>query len=139
MKTFIIATIAGIGFTMAQDAAPMDMEARRASVKTLEERIAQRQTRLDEVAAEIREQGRKTDARIEVIVTKLASLKDSQDSRRKVTEVKVQAIGGLKRLIELYRSERTKLYGNLASGNAASAEALKKDLQVIDALVDKRA
>lgn len=140
MKTFIIATIAGIGFTLAQDtAAPMDMEARRASVKTLEERIAQRQKRLDEVASDIREQGKKTDARIEAIVTKLASLKDSQDSRRKVTEVKVQAIGGLKRLIEMYRSERAKVYGNLTSGHAASAEALKKDLAVIDALVDKRA
>lgn len=140
MKTFIIATIAGIGLTLAQEtAAPLDMEARRASVKTLEERIAQREKRLDEVASEIREQGKKTDARIEAIVSKLSSLKDSQDSRRKITEVKVQAIGGLKRMIEAYRSERAKIYGTLTTGNPASAESLKKDLQVIDALVDKRA
>lgn len=139
MKTFIIATFAGIGLSVAQEAAPMDMEARRASVTTLEERIEQRQKRLDEVASEIRDEGEKIDSRIETIVTKLSSFKDSQDSKRRITEVKVQAITGLKRMIDAYKVERGKVYETLLTGDAASAEALKKDMAVIDTLVDKRA
>lgn len=139
MKTFIIATLAGITLGVSQEAAPVDMEARRASVKTLEDRISQRQKRLEEVASDIREEGKKIDSRIEAIVRKLASLKDSQDSRRRITEVKIQAIGGLRRMIAAYQTERGKVFETLRSGDAASAEALKKDMQAIDTLVDKRA
>lgn len=139
MKTFIIATLAGVTLGFSQEIAPVDMEARRASVKTLEDRISQRQKRLEEVASDIREEGKKIDSRIEAIVRKLASLKDSQDSKRRITEVKIQAIGGLKRMIAAYQTERGKVYETLRSGDAASADALKKDMQAIDTLVDKRA
>lgn len=139
MKLMLFLSCAALGISLAQEAAPVDMAARRASVKTLEEHISQRQKRLDEVISEIRDSAKKTDTKIGELVKMLANVKDSQDSKRRVSEIKGEAVGGLKRMIDVYRTERTQILTRLREGDAASAEAMSKDMGVIDKLIEKRA
>ncbi|BCX49639.1 hypothetical protein HAHE_35470 [Haloferula helveola] len=117
----------------------MDMEARRESVKTLKTHIEMRQERLDEVVSELRERVGETDKKVGKVVEVLSGLKDSQDSKRRISQIKSEAIGGLKGMIETYDRERRKLLERLRTGAGPATEGLKKDLEKFDALIQKRA
>ena len=138
MKTLFTSFVVGISVSFAAEISEADMAARKASVVTLETHLAQREKRLNEVVAEIRERGQATNAKIEELVKMLSDLKDSQDSKRRVSQVKGETIAGLKRMIGVYQSERAKISGKLRD-DPASAEALRADTKVIDDLIDKRA
>jgi hypothetical protein len=139
MKTLFAAWIAGACLLSAQETPAIDLESRRASVETLKQHIAMREKRLGEVAAEIRERGQKMDGQIKELVATLAGIKDSQDSKRRVSEVKVEAIGGLKKMITVYKSERAKIFERLRSDSSAPVAILNKEMDLIDQLVEKRA
>lgn len=139
MKTFIWVTLAASLNAFAQPVAPTDLEARRQSVETLKQHITSRQARLDEVSAEIRTSGQTIDKKIEKLVATLAGLKDSQDSKRRISQIKAEAIIGLKRMILTFDVERRNLSERLRSGDTASAEALNKDIGRFGELIDKRA
>ena len=140
MKLPVLICLATALCATAQEKAPVDLEARRESVVTLRQHLEMRKQRLAEVATEIREGGRKIDARIETFVKMLSGLKDSQDSKRRVSQIKGEAIGGLKRMILTYKTERRTIVERLRTGDAGSSDdALSKDMQVIDQLVEKRA
>jgi hypothetical protein len=138
MKTCFWMLLAGTCLGFAQQPAAPDLEQRRGSVETLQRRIAMRQERLDEMAAEIRDRSAKADKKIEDLVTLLAGLKDSQDSMRRVSQIKAEAIGGLKRLIEIYRKERGSTLAKLGNDPEAKKDALTTDLSALDKLVEKR-
>jgi len=142
MKSILVAWLAFGGMVVSQEpvkeVAPIDMEARRASVDTLKQHIAMKQKRLDEVISEIRSRAQKTDTAIESLVKTLSGLKDSQDSKRQIAQVKGEAIAGLKRLIDVYRRERVKTLEQLKKDGTLGADS-PDDLAAFDKLVDKRA
>jgi hypothetical protein len=139
LKTTFAAWVAGACLLAAQETGTRDLEARRESVDTLKQHITMRQKRLDEVAAEIRQRGQKMDEQIESLVKILTSVKDSQDSKRRISQLKAEAVGGLKRMIQVYKTERAKVLEQLRSDGGAPVEALSKDMDTIDKLVEKRA
>lgn len=105
---------------------------------TLQQHLEMRQKRFDEVVAEIQTRSQATDKKVGELVDLLAGLKDSETSKRRVSGIKAEAIGGLKRMIEVYRTERRKIVEKLRTDGSAPAEALKKDMATIDALAEKR-
>jgi septal ring factor EnvC (AmiA/AmiB activator) len=117
---------------------PVDLEARRSSVATLKQHVEMRQKRLDELTAEIRERSGRTNRKVEDLVKMLAGLKDSQDSKRRVSQVKGEAVTGLKRMIETYQTERRKIFERLRTDGKAPDEALARDMAGIDQLIEKR-
>lgn len=136
MKTLLMFCCASILCASAQE--PADLEARRQSVVTLKQHLEMRQKRFDEVVAEIRTRSQATDKKVGELVDMLAGLKDSESSKRRVSGIKAEAIGGLKRMIDVYRTERRKIVEKLRTDSSAPAEALKKDMEAIDALAEKR-
>ncbi len=139
MKILLTAFFVGTGSILAAETPDIDMAAREASVVTLQKHVDQREKRLAEVNAEIRGRGQATNAKIEELVKMLSDLKDSQDSKRRISQVKAEAVAGLKRMIGIYQSERSKISEQLQRNHPASAEALKADTKIIDDLVEKRA
>jgi len=136
MKAPVLITCLIVLCASAQE--PVDLEARRQSVVTLQQHLEMRQKRFDEVAAEIRTRSQATDKKIGELVGMLAGLKDSESSKRRVSQIKGEAIGGLQKMIEVYRTERRGIVEKLRTDGSAPAEALKKDMAAIDALAEKR-
>lgn len=135
--TFLIWCLA-FGCLFAQEPAPLDLEARRESVNTLKQHLEMREKRFEEVAAEIRQRGEATNQKISELVQMLAGLKDSESSKRRISQVKGEAIAGLKRMIDVYQTERRTIVERLRADNSVPAEALKKDMEAIDKLAEKR-
>jgi hypothetical protein len=136
--TFIFLYLMAAGFAAAQETATIEMEERRQSVVTLKQHLAMREERLAEVAAEIRERGEATDKKIGRIVDMLTNTKDSQSSKRRISEIKGEAIAGLKRMLDVYKRERTAIVQKIRSDESAPSEALMKDMDTIDKLAEKR-
>ncbi|RYD68511.1 MAG: hypothetical protein EOP83_00730 [Verrucomicrobiaceae bacterium] len=137
-RTFIFLYLMAAGFAAAQETATIDMEERRQSVVTLKQHLAMREERLAEVAAEIRERGEATDKKIGRIVDMLTNTKDSQSSKRRISEIKGEAIAGLKRMLDVYKRERNAIVQKIRSDKSAPSEALMKDMDAIDKLAEKR-
>ncbi len=129
--------LAGLAAAQEKTEAP-DLEARRQSVVTLKQHLAMREERLAEVGADIRTRGEATDKKIGRIVDMLAGMKDSQSSKRRVSDIKGEAIVGLKKMLEVYKRERTGIATKLRGDKTVAAEALLKDMDTIDKLADKR-
>lgn len=136
MKALLAISLLSVLCVSAQE--PVDLEARRQSVVTMKQHLEMRQKRFDEVMEEIRTRSQSTDKKIGELVTMLSNLKDSESSKRRVSGIKAEAIGGLKRMIEVYRNERRVIVEKLRTDASAPAEALKKDMAAIDALAEKR-
>ena len=103
MNRTLIALCFLAGVASAQEPETIDLESRRQSVVTLKQHLAMREERLAEVAADIRTRGEATDKKIGRIVDMLAGMKDSQSSKRRVSEIKGEAIAGLKKMLEVYK------------------------------------
>ena len=138
MKRIIICTCMAAGLAAAQEKETVDLEARRQSVVTIKQHLEMREERLAEVRAEIRERSQATDKKISRIVDLLAGLKDSQSSKRRVSEVKSEAVSGLVRMLEVYKRERNAIAQKIRSDGSAPADELLKDMQIIDQLTEKR-
>jgi predicted nucleic acid-binding Zn-ribbon protein len=138
MKATFLTWCLAVGCLFAQEATPLDLEARRESVATLKTHLEMREKRFEEVAAEIRQRGQTTNEKISELVKMLAGLKDSESSKRRISQVKGEAIAGLKRMIEIYQTERRTIVERLRGDSSVPTEALKKDMEAIDALVEKR-
>jgi chromosome segregation ATPase len=120
----------------AEETAPavIDIEARRQSVADLEAHIAQREQRLAEWGKDIVDLNARIEKRVDELVKLLAGLRDSQDSRRRVTQIKKEAIEGLQRGIDLYIAKRKEVREMVRTGGD---EALG-DLSKIDQHIIKR-
>ncbi len=113
-------------------AAPIDIEARKASVANLETHIAQREERLAEWGRDIVELDARIEKRVDELVKMLAGLRDSQDSRTAVTRLKKDAIEGLKRGIALYVQKRKEVRELARTGNTSVLGDLSKfDVRII--------
>lgn len=126
------------GLAVAQESETIDLESRRESVATLKQHLAMREKRLAEVSTEIRQRGEATDKKIGELVDMLAGIKDSQSSKRRVSEIKAEAIAGLKKMLEVYKRERNTIVQQLRSDEAVPSEELKGDMATIDTLTERR-
>ena len=122
--------------TQASQAAetPIDLEARRESIANLEAHIAQREVRLAEWVKDIQELDARIEKRVDELVKMLAGLRDSQQSRTKVTQIKQEAIEGLKRGIQLYAQKRREVRELARTGDVSATG----DLGKFDARIIKR-
>jgi hypothetical protein len=138
MKTTALTWLAAAAILCAQQAPPADPAADRQSVETLNLHLAIRERRLAELTAEIMERSQRTDARIGELVTLLTNVRDSQASRRVVSQVTGEAIRNLQSMIEVYQRERRTIAERLRTDRSAPADALNSDIDKIDALIERR-
>jgi len=125
-----IVALIPLGGLKAQDKptseAPVDIEARKASVANLETLITQREARLAEWGKDIVELDARIEKRVAELVTMLAGVKDSQESRTSVTNIKKEAIEALKRGIDLYVTKRKQVRELVRTGDTAALGDLDK-------------
>lgn len=130
---FIVASLA-----IAQTPPAGELDADRQAANALTLHLAIREARLAEVTSEIMERSKKMDTRIGDLVTLLTNVRDSQSSRRVVSQVTGEAIGNLKSMIEIYQRERRTIAERLRTDRSAPADALNSDVDTIDALIERR-
>lgn len=87
----------------------VDIDARKRTIPVLEERIKEREERVGELAADITTLYERLDSRIDRIVKKIASIKDSEQSGYRVSQVKKEAMEGLGRAIKNLQNRRSDL------------------------------
>ncbi len=125
----IVALIPFCGLHAQEDpaaGAPIDIEARKASVANLETHIAQREARLAEWGKDIVELDARIEKRVDELVKTLAGLRDSQESRNTVTQMKKEAIEGLRNGIDLYIRKRREVRELVRTGETSALGDLGK-------------
>ena len=141
IKLFQIAfalTLAPIGLAQEPTApAAIDMEARKASVVTLESHIAQREQRLADLGQDIVTLDARIEKRVDELVKMLANLRDSQDSKTRISKVKQEAMDALKRGIGLYVNKRKEIRERVRTGDETSLGDLGKFDERISKRVDQ--
>lgn len=114
----------------AQDAPapgkPIDIEARKASIVNLETHIAQREQRLAEWGKDMVELNTRIEKRVDELVKMLAGIRDSDDSRNTVSQMKKDAIKGLKNGIDMYVRKRKEVRESVRTGDIAAIDDLGK-------------
>lgn len=119
---FLILFDSGLG-----DTAPViDLEARKASVVNLESQIVQRETRLEEVKQDIKTIDGRIEKRIDSLVKMLSDTRDSQDSKTRISQIKKDAITGLRRAIDLYVNKRKEVAERVKKGDESALGDLEK-------------
>ncbi|HSP42579.1 MAG TPA: hypothetical protein VLO11_06900 [Luteolibacter sp.] len=128
-----ISIVVSLGALPAQEPEkPIDIKARKESVANLEMHIAQRETRLAEWAKDIQVLDTRIEKRVDELVKMLAGMRDSQESRTKVTQLKKEAIEGLKRGIQMYVQKRKQVRELARTGDTAATGDLGKfDVRIV--------
>ena len=123
----------------AEPAGEIDIEARRQSIVEIEEHIADRVQRMNELAEDITRLDERVEARIDKIVGKLKTMADSGESQVRVAQTKEEAIGGLRKTIDYYVRKRDDLAEALRTGRTGlSRDDVTSDKLVFDNRIDKR-
>jgi hypothetical protein len=141
MKNLLFATLLVLPQLRAQDATPaasIDLASRRQSVVDLKAHIAAREARLQEIAADIRMLDDRNEKRIDSVVKTLQTMKDSEQSKTRINELKAEVITGLRKSITVYQQKRREVLERLRTDKAASMKALTRDMDHFDARTQKR-
>lgn len=138
MKTTALIWLAAVSIAFSQQPPATALPENSQTVETLNVHLAIRERRLAELTTEIMERSQRTDARIGELVTLLTGVRDSQASRRIVSQVTAEAIRNLRDMIEIYQRERRTITERLRTDRSAPAEALNRDIDTIDALIERR-
>lgn len=112
----------------------LDLAERKESISILEQHIAQREKRLVEWGREIIALDGRIETQVDDLVKLIAGMRDSNDSRSKVNQLKKEAIDGLQRGIERYATKRRDVAGQIRGGDASAL----RDLDVFDDRILKR-
>ncbi len=115
----------------------MDLEARKESVVNLEAQIELRETRLTELGQDIVTLDGRIEKRVDSLVKILADTRDSQDSKTKISQIKQDAIQGLRRGIDLYVAKRKEVAERVKKGDEAALGDLGKFDTRISTRVDQ--
>ena len=107
-------------------AATIDVSERRQSVINLEAHIAQREERLAEWAGDIQELDARIEKQVAELVKLLAGLRDSKESKFRVSRMKEDAIEGLNQGIQKYLRKRAEVRELVRAGDASAAGDLAK-------------
>lgn len=136
-----------MGALFAQDAtpnkepakAPMTLEERKASIPSIEAHIQERRDRLDEIGGDVLRLDDRLETKVDKIVNKLASLKDSDGSRRRVSQIKMAAMENLVDNAKKYQSRRAELIRELGKHKPSQPkDYVEGDLKRTDDRVEKR-
>ena len=144
MKTSPLAlamTFATLGLAPAQQppVAGTDIEAHMRSIPILEQHLKDREERIGEIAADIIRLDTRLEGKVDKIVKTLASIKDSHDSGYRVSQIKMDAMNGLKRTIESYLGRRNALIREAREQRTGiPKEVLEGDAAKFDARIEKR-
>lgn len=104
----------------------VDFEARKASVIQLESYITQRETRLAETGKDIVALDARIEKRVDELVKMLADMRDSKDSKMRVSQMKQEAIEGLRKGIQIYSAKRREMTEKIKAGDDAAMGDLGK-------------
>lgn len=139
-----VAMLAGLPAARAQDApaaaeAPIDLEARKASIVNLQAHIEQQEARLSDVAEDIIRLDKRVEEGVNRVVKLLAGVSDSEASRTNVANTKGEAIEGLKKMIEMYQRKRAEVREALRTGNTdVPLKDLSSDVDEFDERIENR-
>ncbi|MFD2160133.1 hypothetical protein ACFSW8_14605 [Rubritalea tangerina] len=118
---------------------PMTLEERKASIPSLENHISERRGRLEEISVDVLRLDDRLEKKVDNIVNKLASLKDSESSRRRVSQIKMAAMEGLVKDAKEYQSKRAELIRELQKKKPSQPkDMVEGDVQIVDDRVEKR-
>ncbi len=142
MRTFRVAPFLLLSLVLgapAEEEPAYDMEARRQSVVNLARHIEQREARL----AELREDVKRLDGRIEQrtdeLIKMLSEIRDSNESKTRVSQIKMRAIKGLRRWIGVYQQRRSRILESLRQESEhLPKEALAESIDAFDKRIEKR-
>jgi hypothetical protein len=107
-------------------------------VENLKQHIAQRESRFEMLKQDVLALDARTEKQIDDIVKNLASLKDSEDSKTRVANIKEDVIEGLIRTVWIYRQKRVDLFETMRKDSNVPQEELAKTLKTFDERIDKR-
>jgi hypothetical protein len=131
---WILTTMAGF----AQAPAPTDYAARVQSVENLKQHIGARESRLELLKSDLISLDARVEKQIDAIVTNLASLKDSNDSKTRVAKIKGDVIEALARTIWIYRQKRMDVFERMRKESNVPQDQLEKTLKAFDERIGKR-
>lgn len=117
----------------------MTLAEKKASVVQIKQNIEARQERLNELVADIKTLDERTEKRIDTVVNTLKETEDSQSSKTRITNLKSQAIEGLRKSIQAYQTERRKVFEVVKKNDDGTTDPLVAVLGKIDERVQKRA
>jgi hypothetical protein len=128
-----------MGFSVAETTpAPIDYEARIKSVTTIKEHIAEREERFALLKKDLLDMDARLEKQVEAIIKRLAAVKDSNDSRTTVANMKDDVMDGLIRNIWVYRQKRVTVFERMRKENIVPKEELEKTLKAFDDHINKR-
>jgi len=117
-----------------------DLASRKASIPLIEERIKDRKQEISIISDDMKRINKHIESRIDKIISTLAKMKDSQNSKTRVAKMKQDTMKGLYRTIEDYNKRRAELKEELRTGKAAvGTKAATKGVEMFDAKIEKRA
>ena len=123
---------------LAQTTQPIDYAARVQSVENLKQHIAQREARFDALKQDLLALDGRLEQQIDGIVNNLATLKDSNDSKTKVANIKGDVIEALVRTVWIYRQKRVDVFERMRNDSTVPQAELEKTLNAFDARIGKR-
>ena len=118
--------------------APIDYEARVKSVATIKEHIAEREERFALLKKDLIDMDARLEKQVDTIIKRLAAVKDSNDSRTLVANMKDDVMDGLIRNIWVYRQKRVTVFERMRKENIVPKEELEKTLKTFDDHINKR-
>lgn len=123
----------------AQEKPEYDMEARRQSVVNLKRHITQREARLVELKDDLKRLDSRIEKRVDELVNMLGEIHDSNESKIRVSQIKIRAINGLRRWIKTYKSRRAVILESLRQNSAhLPKDQLANDIDAFDKRIEKR-
>lgn len=136
-SVIIIALSMGVALSQTTPA-PIDYEARVKSVATIKEHIAEREERFALLKKDLIDMDARLEKQVDAIIKRLATLKDSNDSRTLVANMKDDVMDGLIRNIWVYRQKRVTVFERMRNENIVPKEELEKTLKTFDDHINKR-
>ncbi len=123
----------------AHDPAAALLAQRKQYGEVIEAEAAKSQERLGAINRQLQALDKDIESRVDRIVSLLATIKDSSDSKGRVRRMKDKAIAGLRNSMSFYGRERERRNEALAAGGPAAAkEGLAEDVSAINKRLDKR-
>lgn len=116
----------------------IDIEARKATLPVVEERIKERETQVARIANDILGLHNQLDEKLESVVEHLSGIRDSASSGYRVGKLKIEAIEQLQSTIDTFRNKRAALVAELQSGRTGlSPEMVDAEVDHLDSHVEK--
>jgi hypothetical protein len=137
----LAATMCTVGFASAQEKKEekIDLAARQRSLPILEGHIKEREERMAETIEDMKRLDARVESKIDRIVAKVSSVKDSKQSGYRMSMVKLKVIEGLKKTIETYGNKRSELITKAREGQTGiPLEVFEDDAKKFSARIEKR-